>query len=303
MTLREFLQHKKVSKDLAKLLGETLPLGVVRVRQLIEKGITALAETYNASDEKQLKLDVASNEILAEVMKNSGLVSSMASEELDGLVETGFQGPFTVVFDPLDGSSLVDVNFAVGSIFGIHQAGNPVGKTGDEQLAAAIVVYGPRTTLILCPGLHLGVHEFFMNADGQFMLVKENIRIKEDSKYFAPGNLRATKDRKDYLKLCNFWTENGYTLRYSGGMVPDLNHIFLKGNGIFSYPAYSEAPQGKLRLLYECAPMAFLMEEAGGAASDGHVRILEKPITELHQRSPIFIGSKNEVARCEKALE
>ena len=121
---------------------------------------------------------------------------------------------------------------------------------------------------------------------------------------FAPGNLRATKFRPDYLKLVNWWMEQQYTLRYSGGMVPDINSILVKGKGIFSYPGYEpDCVDGKLRLVFECGPMAYLMEQAGGAASDGKQRIVEKKIESLTQRTPIFIGSKEEVKRCEDELK
>ena len=121
---------------------------------------------------------------------------------------------------------------------------------------------------------------------------------------FAPGNLRATKFRKDYLDLVNWWMEQQYTLRYSGGMVPDINSILIKGKGIFAYPGYEpDLVDGKLRLVFECGPMAYLMEQAGGAASDGTQPILDKKIESLSQRTPIFIGSKGEVKRCERELQ
>lgn len=303
MTLREFLQKKGIEKNLTKLLTETIPLAAIRVREAIEGGDRSHAGSENVHGEKQLALDVQANEIFCEVLKNSGVVASYASEEMEKLVNVTEAAPFTVVFDPLDGSSLVDVNFAVGSIFGMYPAGNPVGKKGNDQLAAGFIVYGPRTTMVLSTGKTGGVHEFFMNADGQFYLAKENLKISDDAKYFAPGNLRACKERNDYKKLLDYWVSNAYTLRYSGGMVPDLNHIFLKGNGIFTYPPYSEAPEGKLRLLYECAPMAFLAIAAGGAATDGKINLLEKEIHDLHQRTPIYIGSKNEVKRSEEYLK
>ncbi|MFA6436556.1 MAG: fructose-bisphosphatase class I, partial [Candidatus Gracilibacteria bacterium] len=130
---------------------------------------------------------------------------------------------------------------------------------------------------------------------------RQGITVKE-GKMFAPGNLRAVADRADYLELVRWWMEQGYTLRYSGGMVPDINQILLKGKGIFSYPGYSEAPQGKLRLLFECAPMAYLLEQAGGAGSDGTMPILDKTIESIHQRTPVYLGSKEEVKRCEERL-
>lgn len=318
MTILEFFLKQGIEKNLNKLLAEVIPLAIVRVREVIEGRVHGwngsgkaaagtLSGTTNIHGEKQLALDVQANDIFCEVLKNSGIVASYASEEMDDFVIVDESRPFTVVFDPLDGSSLVDVNFAIGSIFGVYAAGNPVGKKGRDQLAAGFVVYGPRTTMVLAVRetanltVNLaGIHEFFMNSDGQFYLARENLKITDDAKYFAPGNLRACKERDDYKKLLNYWVSNGYTLRYSGGMVPDLNHIFLKGNGIFAYPPYSETPEGKLRLLYECAPMAFLAEAGGGSATDGKTPILEKEIKNLHQRTPIYIGSKNEVKRCEE---
>ena len=147
-----------------------------------------------------------------------------------------------------------------------------------------------------------GVREYRLDPSGEWIMSKERVEVGE-GKMFAPGNLRATQHRKDYLELVNWWMENGYTLRYSGGMVPDVNSILIKGKGIFAYPGYApDLPDGKLRLLFECGPMAYLMEQAGGAASDGMQRILEKKIESLEQRTPIFIGSHAEVSRCKERL-
>lgn len=298
--LKEFLEKLGCEENLARLLGEVIPEAVKQIRAAISKQGGELAGSENVYGEKQLALDVQANQIVLDVLKESGLVASAASEEMEEVIE--FQPSaishlpsdfFTVVFDPLDGSSLVDVNFAVGSIFGIYPAGNLIGKTGDEQLAACYAVYGPHTTFVLT--FKKSTHEFRLADDGNFYLTKENLRIAEESKYFAPGNLRAAAEREDYLKLVNEWIKRGLTLRYSGGMVPDINHILLKGSGVFTYPGYSKAPQGKLRLLFECNPFALLVEQAGGAATDGKNRILSKQITELHQRTPIFIGSKQTV--------
>lgn len=293
ISLKEFLEKSRCEKTLARLLSEVIPSAVKQVRIAISSQKGELAGSENVYGEKQLALDVQANQIVLDVLKASGLVGSAASEELEAIENFGGGKPFSVVFDPLDGSSLVDVNFAVGSIFGIYSSGDLIGKTGDEQLAACYAVYGPHTTFVLT--FKKGTHEFRLAPDGNFYLTKENLRISEESKYFAPGNLRAAAERKDYLKLVNEWIKKGLTLRYSGGMVPDINHILLKGSGIFTYPGYSKAPQGKLRLLFECNPFALLVEQAGGAATDGKERILSKKITELHQRTPIFIGSKQVV--------
>ncbi|MBI2638877.1 fructose-1,6-bisphosphatase [Candidatus Peregrinibacteria bacterium] len=300
MKLLEFLQKSGCEANLARLMGEIIPRTVVKISDAIGKQGGELAGSENVYGEKQLALDVQANEIVVDELKKSGLVERLASEELEEAVAVKSSGQFTVVFDPLDGSSLVDVNFAVGSIFGVYPGGNPIGKTGDDQVAAAFAVYGPHTTLVITT--KKGTHEFRLADNEEFYLTRENLRVAEDSKHFAPGNLRAAAEREDYLKLVNEWIKNGLTLRYSGGMVPDLNHIFLKGNGIFTYPGYSKAPDGKLRLLFECNPMALLMEQAGGASSDGKTRILAKKITELHQRTPIYIGSKKTVEQIENYL-
>lgn len=280
-------------------MGEVIPAAIKKIRSAINKQKGELAGSKNVYGEAQLALDVQANEIILEELKNSGVVSCAASEEMDEAVQLS-SGSFAVVFDPLDGSSLVDVNFAVGSIFGVYQTNALIGSDGDDQKAAAYAVYGPHTTYVMT--VRNGTHEFHLHDDGNFYLTKENIKIAPESNYFAPGNLRAAAEREDYLKLTTTWIKRGLTLRYSGGMVPDLNHIFIKGNGVFAYPGYSKAPEGKLRLLFECAPMALLAEAAEGAASDGRQRILSKKITELHARSPIYIGSKNAVLECVKNL-
>lgn len=309
MTIKEFLEKSGCEKNLCELMGRVIPQAVKKIRDAIQSRGGELAGSENSSGEAQLALDVQSNQIVVDELKASRLVESMASEELEGLVEGKKDAPFTAVFDPLDGSSLVDVNLAVGSIFGIYPAGprqggaasgNLIGRTGEDQVASCFAVYGPRTTIVLT--IKKGTHEFRLNSDGQFYLTKENLKIAPESKYFAPGNLRAAAENEKYLKLTNDWISRGLTLRYSGGMVPDINHILLKGSGIFSYPGYSKAPRGKLRLLFECAPMALLAEQAGGSATDGETRILTQKITELHQRTPIFIGSREAVKQASFAL-
>ena len=235
MLLHELLKKNNVDQYLTKLFAESLTGAVVRIRQAIEN--TEVAQklgSENASGEQQLKLDVQANDILVEVLKNSGLIKSVASEEIDGLEILNKQGIYTAVFDPLDGSSLADVNFTVGTIVGIYPGTNDLlGMKPGDMVAAAIVLYGPRTTMIFSVGK--GTHECTLNHHGQFSMTRENLNVRpDDVKHFAPGNLRATTERKDYLKLVNYWIENGYTLRYSGGMVPDVNHIFLKGEGIFA---------------------------------------------------------------------
>lgn len=299
------------------------PLGTV-FRALMDAGrqisrdiITAdtgKAGTTNIYGEEQIAMDVLCEKILEEHLAKTGLVAAVGSEELDGLKMMGkgkgaLNGDksFTVVLDPLDGSSLFDTNGAVGTIWGIFENSDEgegispvVGKTPGDMVAAGFFLYGPRTTLMVSRGE--GVSEYRLMPSGEWVCSMEQVKIGE-GKMFAPGNLRATKFRPDYLKLVNWWMEQQYTLRYSGGMVPDINSILVKGKGIFSYPGYEpDAPDGKLRLVFECGPMAYLMERAGGAASDGKQSILTKKIESLSQRTPIYIGSKEEVKRCEEML-
>lgn len=281
---------------MSRLMGEVIPAAVKKIRTAIGNQGGEYAGSKNVYGESQLALDVQSNDIVVEELKKSGLVASAASEEMENILD--FSTPnasFSVVFDPLDGSSLVDVNFAVGSIFGVYPAGNLIGCSGEQQLAACFAVYGPHTTIVLT--VKKGTHEFRLAPDGNFYLTKENLVIAPKAKHFAPGNLRAAVERKDYFEYVEKCVTEGLTLRYSGGMVPDINHILIKGNGIFLYPGYSKAPDGKLRLLFECNPMALLAEQAGGTATDGRQRILAKKVKELHQRTPIYLGSREDVLR------
>ncbi|HCW32202.1 MAG: inositol phosphatase/fructose-16-bisphosphatase, fructose-1,6-bisphosphatase I [Candidatus Peregrinibacteria bacterium GW2011_GWF2_39_17] len=293
----EYFKGIGVNEPLFSVL-ESIKKSVRLISEQIKKVDTGKAGTKNVYGEDQLALDVLADKIIQDEFKQNFLIGLIASEELPNEIKLG-DGEYAVCYDPLDGSSLVDVNLAVGSIFGIYKANSFIGRTGREQVAAVIAIYGPRTTLLVTTGD--GVVEFRLTDEPRFILSKKNIRI-EEGKMFAPGNLRAVRERKDYLELVQWWMNEGYTLRYSGGMVPDVNQIFLKGKGIFAYPGYSECPQGKLRLLFECAPMAFLMEQAGGAASDGRMSILDQKVEHLEQRTPIYIGAKKEVKRCERKL-
>ncbi len=270
--------------DLARA-GEGI-MGVVATSEAAKK-----LTSENASGETQMALDVQSNKIITDILEANENVSVVGSEELEDLPVFREFG-YAVVYDPLDGSSLLDVNLAVGTIVGIYEGTEVLGRTGDDQVASLIFVYGPRLTMMLT--VRQGTHEFtFM--DGEWLLTKENIKLDTEKKMYAPGNLRAAAHYPKYRELVNFWLDEEYKLRYSGGMVPDINQILLKGCGIFTYPGYSAQPNGKLRLVFECAPMSLLVEQAGGKSSDGNIRLLDKKIEEVHQRTPIFIGKTSEV--------
>lgn len=291
----EHIRSLGVDEDTQRVVGVCLH-SIYEISSLVRTGMTlGDAGTKNVFGEDQIKLDVASNDIFIKNLSSLSIVERMASEEMAEESVFHDDGKFAVAIDPLDGSSLVDVNFAVGTIVGIYPKGSFVGKKPGDMVAAIVAVYGPRTTIFMSfPGK--GTHNYLL-TDTNFVLQKENIQVSEDGSYFAPGNLRACVSSPSYKKLVDEWISQRYTLRYSGGMVPDVNHILIKGKGVFTYPGYPQEPNGKLRLLYECGTMAFIMFEAGGSASDGAISLMDKPIEHIDQRTPIFIGSKNEVEK------
>jgi fructose-1,6-bisphosphatase I len=294
MDLNTFLLKHVEDADLVCVL-ESIFKSIERISSNID--ITKKkTENINDSGDQQLEMDVLADVIVHDSLLTCSKVAILASEErADEVTLNGDK--FSVAYDPLDGSSLVDANLAIGSIFGVFPGTYLVGRTPKDMVASLFGVYGPRTSVVFTAGK--GVFEFVLTENG-FELVREDINIESDGKYYAPGNLRAYNSNPTYKRLVDIWLKDSLTLRYSGGMVPDINHIFVKGNGIFAYPSSVESPKGKLRLLYECGPMAFLVEQAGGMAIDGHTRILDLPITDLHQRSPIFVGSENMVKLVEK---
>lgn len=267
------------------------------INHALQMGDMGATGTQNKSGDDQLALDVLTDKIIMENLDVCNIVSHVISEEQDDITICECKENkevYSVAYDPLDGSSLVETNLAIGSIFAIFEGKGFIGRTGREMVAAINIVYGPRTTLMYTVGK--GTHEFTLNDVGEFTLTAENITIKDSAKHFAPGNLRAGNKNAKYKKLVNHWMDEEYTLRYSGGMAADINHILKKGEGIFTYPPNPpKYPKGKLRLLFECNPFSFLMEQAGGASSNGEVDIMDIEVTELHQRTPIYIGSKEEV--------
>jgi fructose-1,6-bisphosphatase len=295
MNYVEFLTKELVGredlKDLLCLLFES----VIEISDNIDIS-KPKTEFLNESGDNQLEMDVIADILIHDKLVDSNLVSILVSEERSNEVICNGD-KFSVAYDPLDGSSLIDANFAIGTIFAVYPGTYLIGRTPRDMVASMFAVYGPRTSVILSFGS--GVYEFILK-DGNFELSKENIKISAEGKYFAPGNLRACSSNKGYKDLVNYFIEQEFTLRYSGGMVPDVNHIFIKGSGIFAYPKSKENEKGKLRLLYECGPMAYLIEQAGGKSSNGHISVLDIPIVTLHDKTPVFLGSKNLVDLVEK---
>ena len=256
-------------------------------------------ECVNAFGDQQLAIDLLADKTIGDAMKASGVIAVGSSEEQP--VENQYGGDaFSVAWDPLDGSSIVDTNFSVGTIYGIWPGRRLVGITGRQMAAAGMAVYGPRTSMTVAVDGIPGTHEFllidnFSGQHGMWILVQSFYTIDE-GKLFAPGNLRATRDNPGYNELFDYWVRNKYQLRYTGGMVPDCNQILIKGKGVFANPASPSAP-AKLRVLYEVAPIAYLIEKGGGASSDGEVSALDIPIDTTDKRSQVCYGSTGEVAR------
>jgi fructose-1,6-bisphosphatase I len=270
----------------------------------------------NVQGEDQKKLDVYADEEFIRALKDRGEVCGLASEEKEGVIEfkSGYavDGQYVVAIDPLDGSSNIDVNVSIGTIFSIYRrTSKSVPATfddfmqkGTEQVAAGYVIYGSSTMLVYTTGN--GVHGFTLDPSiGAFFLSHPNMKIPKDGKIYSinEGNYVHFPDGvKQYLKYCQVEdsdTNRPYTSRYIGSAVADFHRNLIKG-GIYIYPTTTASPNGKLRLLYEANPFAFLMEQAGGLATDGFGRIVEIQPTSLHQRCPLFIGSENMV---KKAME
>lgn len=297
--LRRHLRERGVKPDLVHLICEIAEASKYIINS-IRTGDLGVAGTSNLYGEQQLALDVLADRILTKRLLHSSVVGNVLSEEADDIIcmAEDCGALYSVAFDPLDGSSLVDVNLAVGTIVSIFEGCNLL-RPGRQQVAAMYILYGPRTTLIYSTGE--GVHEFGMNQLMEYTLVRENITIQQSATLYAPGGLR-NKYTEAVETFVRSLEKNGCKLRYSGGFVPDINQIMIKGTGVFLYPHLKGLPHGKLRLSFELNPMAYLVEQAGGAASDGHGPILDRIPHSKDERAPIFIGCKEQVAMAEEII-
>ena len=299
MDLRRYLREQEEDRNLTRLICEIADASKYIVNS-IRTGDLGVAGTSNLYGEDQLALDVLSDRILRKGLLHSGVVANIVSEETSDIIpiSTDFDGRYSVAYDPLDGSSLVDVNLAVGTIVSIYEGGELL-QPGRNQVAALYILYGPRTTLVYSTGR--GVHEFGMNQLMEYTLVRENIQMQPKGSIYSPGGQRNlyTPGTESFVR---YMEENGAKLRYSGGFVPDINQILMKGKGVFMYPHLQGSPNGKLRLLYELNPMSYLIEQAGGAASTGHQRILDLQPRQIDDRAPVFIGCREDVAKAEELI-
>lgn len=308
------------SGELSRLLNDIAFAAKVVSRDVRKAGlvddILGAQGEINVQGEEQQKLDVIADEQFIKVFQSGAEVCGIASEENDDFVafdnEVGRKGKYVVLFDPLDGSSNIDVNVSIGTIFSIYRRQSEIGSVanlddmlqpGQQQIAAGYVLYGSSTMLVYTTGR--GVNGFTLDPSiGEFCLSHPNMKMPEIGRIYAmnEGNIHICDPGiKEYVQYCqsnNNQTGKPYSGRYIGSLVADFHRNLIKG-GIYIYPATTNDPNGKLRLLYECNPLAFIAEQAGGLASTGKDRILNITPEALHQRVPLFIGSKLMV---EKAL-
>ena len=314
-TLREHVLHgmhaaKGATGEFTSLLNHiSLAIRIInsRVRAAGLADLLGYTGETNVQGESVQKLDTFSNEVLMNVLERSGHCGVIASEELEDVQLADHHGKYVVLFDPLDGSSNIDTNVGIGTIFAVmrrksgrDQAGvEDALRPGHEIAAAGYALYGPSTVLTLSTGQ--GVHSFTLDPNvGEFFLSHPNIRCPMRGSCYSinegnePRWSPEIRKWNQYIKAEDKQTGRPYTHRYVGSMVADAHRTLLKG-GIFAYPADAKSPKGKLRLLYEANPMAYLFEQAGGAATDGLNRILDIKPTEIHQRTPLVIGSADDV--------
>lgn len=292
---KEELPH--LTDELILLLNEIVVAckeisGKVRKAGLL--GVLGSAGKVNVQGEEVQKLDELANRILLENLKSCGKACQITSEEIEDALIVSESG-YAVAFDPLDGSSNIDVNVSIGTIFSIHK--DTVMQPGREQLVVGYVIYGPSTMLVMSLGD--GVVGFTLDPEsGNFLLSHPKIELPEKGKIYSINEANRNKWTSEGLRwFIDYLKTEKYTQRYVGSMVADVHRTLLKG-GIFIYPADEKNTSGKLRLLYEAKPMAFLIEQAGGLSSDGTQSLLDIFPTELHQRVPVIIGSRWEVEKC-----
>ncbi|MFN6515272.1 MAG: class 1 fructose-bisphosphatase [Nostoc sp. CreGUA01] len=315
--LQQLQSFSADAQDLSALMNRIALAGKLIARRMsragLMEGVLGFTGEVNVQGESVKKMDVYANDVFISVFKQSGLVCRLASEEMDNpyyIPENCPIGRYTLLYDPIDGSSNTDNNLSLGSIFAIRQQeGNDSDRqaadlltNGRKQIAAGYILYGPSTMLVYSIGR--GVHSFVLDPSlGEFILTEENIRIPNHGSIYSvnEGNFWQWEESiREYIRYVH--RTEGYTARYSGAMVSDIHRILVQG-GVFLYPGTIQKPEGKLRLLYETAPLAFLIEQAGGRATTGLVEILDVVPKKLHQRTPLIIGSKEDVAKVESFIQ
>ncbi len=320
ISLFEFIHEKEkgfpyANGELSQLLrGISLATKIIN-REVRVAGLSNILGStgyYNVQGEEVKKLDEYANEVMIKSLNLSQSVALMGSEENEEVILSNAEAKYVILFDPLDGSSNIDVNINIGTIFSIFRKVNENCNLEDclqlglKQVAAGYVIYGSSTMLVYTTGA--GVNGFTLEPSiGEYFLSHPDIKMPEKSNTFSinEGNSwgfeENLKKYLEYIKIDDKATKRPYKARYVGSLVADFHRTLLKG-GIFIYPASKKEPNGKLRLLYEANPIAFLAEQAGGLATDGNKRILEKQPKELHERTPLYVGSKQEIELIHKFL-
>lgn len=317
-TLDRFLtqcqqRHDFATGELTRVLGQIALAGKIisgAIRRLALEGLTGFTGEENVQGEKVKKLDKIGNDLFVRSFEYVELIGALVSEEMEKPVVLSSQnhpGKYVVLIDPVDGSSNLDVNGVVGSIFSVRSLEGTVEESilcrGTDQIAAGYIMYGPATQLVYTAGE--GVHRFVLDERvGEFVLDRGGLRMPEQGTTFACniGNYdRWSSPAKAFTDSLVNGEKGSYSMRYTGALVADLHQILQRG-GIYFYPEDAERPEGKLRLLYECAPLAMLVEQAGGAASTGRMRIMDIEPESVHQRVPFAIGSLVEVQGYEEAF-
>lgn len=273
---------------------DAIKISAIEIDKLLKNQSFDYAQSVNESGDLQLEVDVAANAILRDSLLALESVKGIASEEeSEAIYKENDDGAYLVAFDPLDGSSIIDSNFAVGSIFGIYNGA----FSAKNLIASGYVLYGVRLELIIAQE---EVARYVY--DGTQWRFSGNLMLKERGKINAPGGTQKHWHTNHKLLVESLFLE-GYRLRYSGGMVPDLHNILIKGGGLFSYPATNDAPNGKLRAFFEVLPFALIFECAGGEAIDGKNRLLDSEFSAIHATTPCFFGSKYEIERVKVAYK
>jgi fructose-1,6-bisphosphatase I len=308
--------HPEATGAFTSLLHDIALAAKIISREVTQAGLVDIlggTNEHNVHGEEQQKLDVFANKVMIRALDHTGLVACMASEESDGLIpipEKFDAGDYVVIFDPLDGSSNIDVNVSIGTIFSIHRKCSDGERgvladclqAGHKQVAAGYIVYGSSTMLVYTSGA--GVHGFTLDPSiGEFLLSHPLMRIADPpKKVYSINEAYYTRWSREQQRLVtHLKTDGGFGSRYIGSFVADIHRTILQG-GLFMYPADKDSPNGKLRLMYEANPMAMVVEQAGGKASDGCRRILDIEPEALHQRTPLYMGSKEFVGLAEDYL-
>jgi fructose-1,6-bisphosphatase I len=265
---------------------EAIKKSSIEIKQIIEVGDTTKSENKNSTGDIQLKLDIVSDIIIEKAFKKISSVKEIVSEEQEHIIKINKNGKYYIAYDPLDGSSLVDVNLSVGSIYGIYENN----FSGANIVSSIYVVFGPRVEMVIANDDGVKMYRLY----GENFIYIQDIKLNEKGKLNAPGSTQQCWYPYHKVMIEELFNE-GYRLRYSGGMVPDLHQILLKGGGLFSYPSTTDLPKGKLRQLFEIFPFAYTYKQAGGKATNGYEDILNIKTQHIHDTSPCFFGSNYEI--------